>query len=58
MVSIYNRWGQLILQSKGYTTPWNGTYNGKAQPAGTYIYIIIPDVKETRKITGTVTIVR
>lgn len=58
MVSIYNRWGQLILQSRGYYTPWNGTYNGKVQPAGTYIYIIIPNVNEARKITGTVTIIR
>lgn len=41
-VEIFDRYGQMIFQSMGgySTTPWDGTYNGKAVPVGTYFYII------------------
>ncbi|MBB6001967.1 LamG-like jellyroll fold domain-containing protein [Arcicella rosea] len=26
IVEIYDRWGELIFYSKGYSTPWDGTY--------------------------------
>lgn len=56
-VQVYNRYGQLIFESKGYSKPWDGTYNGKEAPAGTYYYIIDP--KNGRKqITGFVDIIR
>ncbi|MEP6750486.1 MAG: gliding motility-associated C-terminal domain-containing protein [Bacteroidota bacterium] len=37
---VFNRYGQLVFHSKGYNTPWNGTYNGKPLPVGTYYYTI------------------
>jgi gliding motility-associated-like protein len=56
-VQIYNRYGQLVFQSNGYTTPWDGTYKDKPLPAGTYYYIINP--KNGRKqMTGFVDIIR
>ena len=56
-VEIFNRYGQLLFQSKGYSKPWDGTFNGKPVPAGTYYYIINP--KNGRKqIAGFVDIVR
>jgi gliding motility-associated-like protein len=39
-VFIYDRWGSLVYQSNGYTKPWDGTFNGKMLPAGTYYYVI------------------
>ncbi|MBO7572223.1 MAG: gliding motility-associated C-terminal domain-containing protein [Bacteroidales bacterium] len=39
-VHIFNRWGQLLFTSKGYTEPWDGSYRGHFVPAGTYMYII------------------
>ena len=39
-VSIFNRNGTLLYQSTGYSKPWDGTYQGKALPAGTYYYTI------------------
>ena len=39
-VEIFNRNGQLVFKSYGYSYPWNGTYNGKSLPVGTYYYII------------------
>lgn len=40
IVRVYNRLGSLVLDSRGYTQPWDGTYKGSKLPAGTYYYII------------------
>ena len=37
---VFNRYGQIIYRSQGYTKPWDGRYNGKPLPFGTYYYII------------------
>lgn len=56
-VDIYNRYGQPIFHSNGYTKPWDGTVNGKPVPVGTYYYVIDP--KNGRKIlTGYVDVIR
>jgi gliding motility-associated-like protein len=42
-VAIYNRWGELVFQSKDRGFKWNGGYNNNhAQPlpGGTYTYVI------------------
>lgn len=39
-VSVFNRYGQQIFHSNGYTKAWDGTYNGKQIPSGTYYYLI------------------
>ncbi len=39
-VEVYNRWGEQLFYSKGYTVPFNGQYKGKDLPVGTYYYII------------------
>ena len=39
-VEVYNRWGEQLFYSKGYSAPWNGYYKGKELPVGTYYYII------------------
>ncbi len=36
--SIYNRWGQLIFTTSEENKGWDGTFNGVAQPPGTYVY--------------------
>lgn len=39
-VRIYNRYGQLVYSASNTTVSWNGRFNGKPQPAGSYIYHI------------------
>lgn len=39
-VEVYNRYGQLVYQSTGYGTAWDGTYNGQPLPLATYYYVI------------------
>ena len=59
IVEIYNRWGELLFQSVGYTERWKGIFKGQLLPVGTYYYIInlndplFPDV-----YTGPITILR
>jgi gliding motility-associated-like protein len=56
-VEVFNRYGQQIFYSIGYNTPWNGTRNGQALPAGTYYYIV--QLKNGFKpLSGSVTILR
>ena len=37
---IYNRWGQLIFETKNPSECWDGTFKGKPQNAGGYVYVI------------------
>ncbi len=39
-VDIFNRYGQKIFHSVGYSTPWDGTYNHRLLPTGAYYYVI------------------
>lgn len=54
-VSVFSRYGALLFHSVNYPRAWDGTYNNKKLPAGTYYYII--DLKDnTPRISGSVTI--
>ncbi len=37
---IFNRWGQQVFVSYDYENRWDATYNGKACPAGSYVWIL------------------
>lgn len=37
---VFDRWGQLLLNSTSETAFWDGTQNGKPAPVGTYTYYI------------------
>ncbi|HEX8023409.1 gliding motility-associated C-terminal domain-containing protein [Mucilaginibacter sp.] len=39
-VKVYNRYGNIVFNSRGYSEPWGGTYKGNKLPTGTYYYII------------------
>lgn len=39
-VEVYNKWGNKVFSSKGYQEPWDGTFQGKALPSGTYYYTL------------------
>jgi len=58
VVEIYNRWGELLFHADGYKQDWNGTYNGKPLPIGTYYYVIDLHDDLTKPFTGPITILR
>ncbi|MBX2955392.1 MAG: gliding motility-associated C-terminal domain-containing protein [Cyclobacteriaceae bacterium] len=55
-VEVFNRQGQKVYSSKGYTTEWNGTFNGSLLPQGAYFYVIRCPAK--KPINGSVTLIR
>lgn len=56
-VSIYDRFGKLLVSYRGGDEGWDGTYGGSRVKAGTYWYLI--DFHGARKpLTGHVTIIR
>ncbi|MDD2635934.1 MAG: gliding motility-associated C-terminal domain-containing protein, partial [Bacteroidales bacterium] len=56
LIQIFNRWGQLVFEGYGAGKPWDGTWNGKIVPTGTYIYTV--DLFNGTKYCGTVTVVK
>ncbi|CAN5377977.1 hypothetical protein BH09BAC5_BH09BAC5_09380 [soil metagenome] len=58
-VEVYNRWGELLFNSIGYNPPWDGRFEGKDVPVGTYYYIIkLNDPLFPEVYTGPLTIMR
>lgn len=56
-VEIFDRGGNKLFFSNGYTSAWDGTFKGQPLPVGTYYYIINP--KHGRKaISGNITIIK
>ncbi|MGN7515645.1 MAG: gliding motility-associated C-terminal domain-containing protein [Allomuricauda sp.] len=46
-LQVYNRWGNIVFQTKSYKNDWDGTPNGRAMvqpedqlPVGTYYYVL------------------
>jgi gliding motility-associated-like protein len=59
-MTIYNRWGELIYQSRNINQGWDGTVDGKDASLGSYVYMIrYKDGKgKERRRRGTVTLIR
>lgn len=53
-ILIFNRWGELVFQSKELDFKWNGEINGEEAPGGSYAYIIGGKFKKK----GTLTLLR
>ncbi|MEM9919241.1 MAG: gliding motility-associated C-terminal domain-containing protein, partial [Bacteroidota bacterium] len=39
-LEIYNRWGVKVYDTDGYMNEWDGEWNGKDLPDGTYYYLL------------------
>ena len=57
---IFNRFGELVFETNQYMKGWDGTYKGKPQPTGVYVWILKGfDAKGMKvEMKGTITIVR
>ena len=54
-VVVFNRWGQVLFESRGYMQRWDGRLNGVELPVADYYYVI--DLADgSAPITGTVTL--
>ena len=57
IIQIFTRFGQKVFESKGYTHPFDGTFNGKQLPVGVYYYIINFSTN-CNFLSGSLTIIR
>jgi gliding motility-associated-like protein len=57
---VFNRYGHKVFESADYHNTWNGTFNGKPLPDGTYYFILSYDLinGKTVYLKGNVTILR
>jgi gliding motility-associated-like protein len=57
-ITIFNRWGQQIFTSTGYSNAWDGSYKGDPLPVGVYYYTI--DLRDNINpvIKGSVTLLK
>lgn len=59
-LKIFNRWGQLVFESKDLKLVWNGNKNGQLLPVATY-YWVIEGIDLNGKLlrqSGSVTLIR
>ena len=57
--AVFDRKGNAVFETKSANDGWDGTFNGKPQPMGTYFYMLqytLDGVKHLDK--GDVTLVR
>jgi len=57
-VTVFNRYGQPVFKSKGYSRPWDGTFRGTPLPVDTYYYIIDLKLPNEPVLNGWVVIIR
>ena len=57
---VFDRWGQLLFTDPGAHHAWDGTFNGKKQPTGTYVWMFEYKDKtgSPSMLKGTVELVR
>ncbi len=58
---VFNRWGQLVFQTRDWKIGWNGKVNGKEQGSGVYVWVLQytdRDTKEKRQMKGTTVLIR
>ncbi|MBL4703221.1 MAG: gliding motility-associated C-terminal domain-containing protein, partial [Flavobacteriales bacterium] len=58
VVRVFNRWGNILFESNGYGTPWDGQNNGDNLPTGSYFFTIDFGDDSREDKTGSVTIIR
>ncbi len=60
-LKVYNRWGQMVYESRDFAQKWDGSYNGQPAPVGTYYYHVVyqsPLAKKQKLLKGDVTLIR
>jgi|GEM_PF-2258667 len=58
--AIFNRWGNKVFETSNLDEGWDGSFNGKPQPTGVYIYQIEATTAQGKPFNkqGNVTLIR
>ena len=59
-IEIYNRWGQMVFKSNNIEEQWDGKFNDKISPSGTYVFRVKSKNLNNEEYleSGTVSLVR
>ncbi|MDP4261860.1 MAG: gliding motility-associated C-terminal domain-containing protein [Bacteroidota bacterium] len=59
-LNIFNQWGEMIFSSKEMAKGWDGTYKGKQQPVGVYVYTLKVILQDGNIVTkkGSISLIR
>ena len=57
---IYDQWGEMLFESTSQAVGWDGTYKGKQQPVGVYVYFVKAVMNDGQQLTkkGTITLLK
>ncbi|HEX6427564.1 MAG TPA: gliding motility-associated C-terminal domain-containing protein, partial [Niastella sp.] len=57
---VFNQWGEMIFESADQSKGWDGSYKGKWQPSGVYMYVCSMVLQDGSKLVkkGSVNLVR
>lgn len=57
---VFNQWGMKIFETNDPQGTWDGTYKGKPQPVGVYVYVVVGTLSNGAKINqkGTFNLIR
>jgi gliding motility-associated-like protein len=57
---VFNQWGQKVFEANDINGNWDGTYKGKLQPVGVYVYVVSGMLTDGTKLSkkGTFNLVR
>jgi gliding motility-associated-like protein len=57
---VYNRYGNLMFETTQWLKGWDGTFSGKPQPNGVYVWTVIGTDRDYKKVEmkGTVNLIR
>jgi gliding motility-associated-like protein len=57
---VYDQWGELQFQSNNQSNGWDGTFKGRIQPVGVYVYYMEATTNDGNLIKkkGTITLLR
>jgi trimeric autotransporter adhesin len=57
---IFNQWGEKIFETSSQLPGWDGTYKGKQQPIGVYVYVLNMTMLDGTTVNkkGTINLIR
>jgi len=59
LLRIYGRWGEMVFETRNPQGYWDGNFNGRAAPAGVYLYQLeMQNCEGLVKTSGSLTLIR
>jgi gliding motility-associated-like protein len=57
---VFNQWGEKVFETSSQTAGWDGTYKGKPQPSGVYMYVLRATLTDGTKVDmkGSINLIR